>query len=77
MSKIIQIGIFVRIPKSHNMKNILIYLKVNLFPHLSSLELPKTSIAAWIKNPFRRTSEHNYIYNYLNLSFFTRNNFFF
>ena len=29
-----------------------------------------TSIAAWIKNHFRRTSEHNYSYNYLNFSFF-------
>ena len=29
-----------------------------------------TSIAARIKNPFRRTSEHNHSYNYLNLLFF-------
>ena len=28
-----------------------------------------TSIAAWIKNPLRRTTEHNHIYNYLRLSF--------
>jgi len=27
-------------------------------------KLLMTSIAAWIKNPFRRTSEHNHIYNY-------------
>ena len=29
-----------------------------------------TSIAAWIKNPFQRTSKHNHSYNYLNCSFF-------
>ena len=29
-----------------------------------------TIVASWIENPFRRTSEHNHIYNYLNFSFF-------
>ena len=29
-----------------------------------------TNIAHWIKNPFRRTSEHNHKYNYLNFLFF-------
>ena len=27
-------------------------------------------VAYWIKNPLRRTSEHNDRYNYLNFSFF-------
>ena len=29
----------------------------------------KTSIAHWVKNPLRRTSEHNLRHNYLNFSF--------
>ena len=36
-----------------------------------------TSIAAWIKNPFRKPSENNHCYNYRNFLFFTRNNMFF
>jgi len=41
MSEIIQIDILVTLLKSQNMKTILIYLKVNLFLHTSSLELLK------------------------------------
>ena len=33
-----------------------------------------TSTAAWIKSPFRRTSDHYDRYNYLNFSFFSRYN---
>ena len=35
-----------------------------------------TSIAAWIKNPFQRTTEHNHSYNYVNFSFFHQNFYF-
>ena len=41
MSETIQIGILVTLLKPQNMKNTLIYLKVNLFLHNSSLELLK------------------------------------
>ena len=38
---------------------------------------PIKSIVHWIKNLLRRMSEHNYKYNYLNFSIFTRKNMFF
>ena len=31
-----------------------------------------TSPAAWIKNPFRKTSEHNHRYKYLKISIFSQ-----
>ena len=40
---------------------------------LELAESSKTNIAAWIKNTFRRMSEHNHTYHYLNFSFFSRN----
>ena len=36
-----------------------------------------TSIAAWIENSLRRWNKHNYRYDYLNLSFFLLEIFYF
>ena len=46
--------------------HILELLYQNMMLHGANLN---TSIAAWIKNPFGRTSEHNHRYNHLNVSF--------
>ena len=36
-----------------------------ILQYITVAESFKTSILAWIKNSFRRTSEHSYSYNYL------------
>ena len=48
-------------------------LRLGRFIILNDSASPKmviTSIAACIKNPFRKTSEHNHRYDYLNFPFF-------
>ena len=70
MSDIIQNGILVALLKTQNMKNIQIYLKMNLFLHTLSLELAVNAEHFYVE----RTSDdaidklfHTYIYETMQL----------
>ena len=44
-------------------------MEVKMYTSMDITDHLYTGVAAWIKNPFRRTSEHNHSYNYMNFSY--------